>query len=132
MKKLLLLASLTLLTLSCSTDELQRDENCYNSEYNYEQVQFQENYIGDFRVAVNGVRQDVPRVVTTETSLTIYLENGEVREYCKALQMAQSWQSNNLQLAPTHYLRMQRNSSNLYNIVLTEDGQDVFNRHFGR
>ena len=95
-------------------------------------MQFQENYIGDFRVAVNGVRQDVPRVVTTETSLTIYLENGEVREYCKALQMAQSWHSNNLQLGDTHYLRMQRNSSNLYNIVLIEDGQDVFNRFFGR
>ena len=39
MKKLLLLLSLTLLTLSCSTDETtQRDENCYNSEVAYPQI----------------------------------------------------------------------------------------------
>jgi len=43
MKKLLFL-SLTLLTLSCSTEE--RNLNCYNSEYGYEQLNMDEDFIG--------------------------------------------------------------------------------------
>ena len=49
MKKLLLLASLTLLTLSCSTDETtQRDENCYNSEVAYPQISLLPTWQGEF------------------------------------------------------------------------------------
>ena len=109
MKKLLFIFIATIL-LSCTTEEtVQTDLNCYNSDLSYPQISLLEIWQGEFYRHDNGV-EILPRVVNTANSITVYLENGEVRTYCKALQMAQPYHEgdnepfeNHLQLTPTEY-----------------------------
>ena len=139
MKKLLLLLSLTLLTLSCSTDETtQRDENCYNSEVAYPQISLLPTWQGEFYRHINGV-EILPRLVNTSNSITVYLENGEVRTYCKAVQMAQPYlgganepDSNNLRLTTTDYFRINRTSTNGYDISISSTEGDLINYAFAK
>lgn len=138
MKKLLLL-SLILLTLSCSTEEtVQRDLTCYNSEVSYPQISLLPTWQGEFYRHINGV-EVLPRVVNTSNSITVYLENGEVRTYCKAVQMGQPYlngdnepNSNNLRLTTTDYFRIDRTSTNSYNISIHNSEGDLINSIFAK
>lgn len=131
--------SLTLLTLSCSTEETtQTDLNCYNSEVSYPQISLLEVWQGEFYRHINGV-EILPRVINTENSITVYLEGGEVRTYCKAQQMAQEYHSgdnnpfnNNLQLTSTDYFRIDRLSTNAYNIAIHNREGDLINYAFAK
>lgn len=133
MRKILLLLSLTLLTLSCSTDESNQrlNQNCYNSQYNYEQISFEDRWQGEFYRHENGV-EILPRVVITENNMTVYLENGEVREYCKAVQMGQNYGQNSLRLTEDEYLGMIYWSTNAFYISIHNNEGDIFNYLFAK
>jgi hypothetical protein len=107
MKKLLLFLAVSTLLLGCSAEEQGLD--CYNSQYGYEQLDMDDDFIGTWYRTdnVSNVGNPVFKIESTKNNFKVFFDSGEIRDYCSAIAMGNSSETIYFQLTPTESLEME-------------------------